>query len=117
MSPELQHEAVYKAAFEGFYGRVLHVVYRALSQTKLFAGAIGILQQENPSYKERAALLSQVHAEMDKVACVLRLDYQSAVLGEYIALMHRMADAIDSGNEDELKEVINILDKKPFLNI
>jgi len=106
VAPELQHEAVYKAAFEGYYARVLHIVYRSLSQTKLFAGAIGILQQENPSYKERANILSEVHCEMDKVAEALKLDYQSHVLEEYIDLMHRMADAIDTGNEEELKKVI-----------
>ncbi|WP_312925277.1 hypothetical protein [Atlantibacter hermannii] len=104
-----------KVIFDGLYSRILHVVARALSQTKLFAFDIEYLQGENPSYKERADLLSDVHSDMQKVAEVLEFEYQADVIGEYIVLMHEMADAIDAGDEEKLQAAIRALDKKPFI--
>lgn len=106
-----------KVIFDGLYSRILHVVARALSQTKLFSFDIEYLQGENPSYRERADLLSDIHEDMRKVALALEFDYQADVIGEYVQLMHEMASAIEDGNEEKLKEVICTLDGKPFIGM
>ncbi|WP_373857024.1 hypothetical protein AAHZ14_09290 [Klebsiella pneumoniae] len=104
-----------KVIFDGLYARILHVVAKALSQTKLFSFDIEFLQAENPSYRERANLLAEVHRDMRKVAEALNFDYQAEVIGEYVHLMHEMATAIEEGNEEKLQEVIRTLDQKPFI--
>ncbi len=114
MTP-LEAQNLNKVLFDGFYARILHVVSRSLAQTKLFAFDISYLQGENPSYKERANLLSGVHEDMRKVAEALDFDYRYEVIGDYVTLMHRMADAIEAGDEVELKRVIEELEKKPFI--
>ncbi|ELY6375174.1 hypothetical protein BS419_18460 [Cronobacter sakazakii] len=106
-----------KVIFDGLYSRILHVVARALSQTKLFSFDIEYLQAENPSYRERADILSSIHDDMRKVADALGFDYQADVIGEYVQLMHQMASAIEDGNQEKLQEVICILEKKPFIGI
>lgn len=114
MTPQ-EEQNLYKVLFEGFYARILHVVSRSLSQTKRFSFDIEYLQGENPSYKERAQSLSEAHEDMKKVAGVLHFDYEAEQIGEYVDLMHKMADAIEAGDEDVLKAVIAELDKKPFI--
>lgn len=111
--PDVQN--LNKVIFDGLYARILHVVARALSQTKLFSFDIEFLKSENPSYRERANLLADVHRDMRKVADALDFDYQADVIGEYVQLMHEMATAIEEGNEEKLQEVISTLDKKPFV--
>lgn len=114
MTPHEAHN-LQKVLFDGFYTRILHIVARSLAQTKLFAFDISYLQGENPSYKERADLLSDVHEDMKRVSAALEFDYQHEVIGDYIRLMHKMADAIEAGDEDTLKQAIDELDKKPFI--
>lgn len=104
-----------KVLFDGFYTRILHIVSRALSQTKMFSFDISYLQGENPSYKERASLLSEVHDDMKKIAGALNFEYQAETIGEYVSLMHKMADAIEVGDEAALQAAIAELDKKPFI--
>lgn len=110
-----EDKALMAAAFEGHYSRVLAIVARALSTTKTFSFAPEFLQQENPSYKHRADTLTKAHSVMTTIADMLGLDFDASTLGEYIDLMHRMADAIDSGDKDTLLQVIAELDKKPFV--
>ncbi|EGS7662346.1 hypothetical protein I4R72_002452 [Salmonella enterica] len=112
---EINTQSLTKVLFDGFYARVLHIVARALSQSKLFAFDISYLQGEDPSYKERANLLSEIHRDMKKVSEVLGFSYRNDVIGEYVWLMHKMADAIEVGDEVALKETIDELDKKPFI--
>ena len=54
---------------------------------------------------------------MRKISQVLNLEYQEDVLGEYVELMHEMANAIDACDEDRLNAVIEKLDKKSFIDI
>lgn len=115
MSADKLNPTFFKVAFDGFYSRILQVVARSLHQTKMFSFSIEYLQQENPSYKERADVLSEIHAEMNKLSEALGLDYQASVIGEYVDLMHELANAIDEGNEDRLNAVIEVLDQKPFI--
>lgn len=115
MSLSKEDKALMAAAFEGHYSRVLGIVARALSTTKTFSFAPEYLQQENPSYKYRADILSKAHSVMVTIADMLDLDFDAAVLGDYIDLMHEMADAIDVGDKDKLLHVISVLDKKPFV--
>ncbi|MEN4604061.1 hypothetical protein ABEG90_15750 [Pantoea agglomerans] len=112
--PHALHSA-FVAAFEGHFAKVLGIVARALAQTKLFSFSPELLQHENPTYRERAELLTKAHEIMKSAAGMAGLDYDASVLSDYIQLMHDMADAIDSGNRDELMRVIEILDKKPFI--
>lgn len=114
MTP-LEAQNLNKVLFDGFYARILHIVARSLAQTKLFSFDISYLQDENPSYKERADLLSGVHEDMKKIADALDFDYRYDVIGEYITLMHNMADAIEAGDEAALKQAIDELEKKPFI--
>lgn len=110
-----EDKALMSAAFEGHYSRVLGIVARALSTTKTFSFAPEYLQQENPSYKYRADILTKAHSVMVTIADMLGVDFDAAVLGEYIDLMHDMADAIDAGDKEKLLHVISVLDKKPFV--
>ncbi|MGK4331015.1 hypothetical protein [Lonsdalea quercina] len=119
MPPEEQNlsyedMALMAAAFEGHYSRVLAIVARALSTTKTFSFAPEFLQQENPSYKHRANILTKAHSVMKTIADMLGLNFDADVLDEYIALMHEMANAIDSADKEKLLTVIAHLDKKPF---
>ncbi|WP_210453097.1 hypothetical protein [Pantoea ananatis] len=107
--------AAFTAAFEGHYSRVLGIVARALAQTKIFSFSPELLQQENPTYRERAKVLTEAHEIMKSAANMAGLEYDASVLSEYIQLMHDMANAIDSGDRDELMRVIEILDRKPFI--
>lgn len=115
MALSKEQQALYAAAFEGHYARVLGIVARALSTTKTFSFAPEYLKQENPSYKFRADILTKAHSVMETVADMLGLDFDAFVLGEYIGLMHEMANAIDAGDQKRLLEVIAELDKKPFV--
>lgn len=115
MALSAEDKALMAAAFEGHYSRVLAIVARALSTTKTFSFAPEFLQQENPSYRERADTLSKAHSVMINIADMLGLDFDAQTLGEYITLMHEMACAIDSGDKDTLLSVIATLDKKPFV--
>ncbi|MEP8680830.1 hypothetical protein ABKV33_07780 [Enterobacter ludwigii] len=116
MTLSSEDKALMSAAFEGHYSRVLAIVARALSTTKTFSFAPEYLQQENPSYKYRADILTKAHSVMVTIADMLELDFDASVLGEYIDLMHEMADAIDAGDKDRLLAVIATLDKKPFVH-
>lgn len=107
--------SLHKAIFDGYFSRILHVVSKALAQTKNFVFDVGYLQSENPSYRERADMLVGVHGDMMKVASALGFEYQTEVIGEYISLMREMADAIDGDNQEKLQRVISELDKKPFI--
>lgn len=107
--------AVFNAAFEGHFSRVLGIVARALAQTKMFSFAPELLQQENPSYIARAELLTKAHEIMVAAAEMAGLEYDASVLGEYIDLMHEMANAIDACDKVNLLDVIDRLDRKPFI--
>ncbi|MEQ5622506.1 hypothetical protein [Providencia rettgeri] len=115
MNPSEHEQNIYIAAFHGHYNRVLEIVARALSQTKMLSLDLNILSQETPSFKERANILSKVQAALIPLADSLGLDYDACVLDEYIGLMHEMADAIDNRDEDSLHRVVSELDRKPFI--
>ncbi|MDC9605604.1 hypothetical protein [Xenorhabdus griffiniae] len=113
---EMQKErAYYIAIFESHYNRVLQIVVKALAQSKLLALNTALLKQESPTFKERANILSDVQKVMRSVADTLGLNYDATVLDEYIDLMHKMADAIEDNNADELQKIVEILDRKPFI--
>lgn len=103
----------FSAIFYGYYYRVLEIANRALHQAKL--RSIEVLQKENPSYKELAENLYQIHDKLSKIAPALGLDYDASKLEDYVNLVNDMAIAIDAGDSDTLNSTVAILDKKPFL--
>ncbi|WP_426577618.1 hypothetical protein ACP179_05840 [Xenorhabdus stockiae] len=103
MTTTQQERTFYIAKFEVHYSRVLQIVAKALVQSQVLALNIDQLKREKPTFKEMANILSKIQKKMNPVAAALGLEYDATVLDEYIDLMHKMADAIENDDTDELQ--------------
>jgi len=94
------------------YFKILEVANRFLRNAKQFE--VHILQGHNPSYEELAKIMKTiagvVHELTDDVDPMFA--YQAL---EYAMIMEKMALAITQGKQEQLDELTEQLDKKPFI--
>ena len=91
----------------------MHVANRFLHNAKNFN--LSVLQLENPSYAEIAAQMTKI-SNLIQVMCDDIGDCHTGFKAqEYCQLMVSMAKAITDESQDELQNVINILNGKPFI--
>lgn len=102
-----------KQLVDELYSKVLHVANRFLHSAKNFN--LSVLQLENPSYAEIAAQMTKL-ASLIKILCDDIGDCHTGFKAqEYCDLMVNMASAITNDSQDELEQVINLLNRKPFI--
>lgn len=94
------------------YYKVLQVANHFLRNAQQFE--VAVLQGHNPTYAELARIMRQVagivHGLMDDIDPMMA---HQAI--EYTGIMEKMALAINSGDQGSLNQLVEELDKKPFL--
>jgi hypothetical protein len=94
------------------YQFILQSANGFLHRSKFFS--IEILQAENPTYEEIATFA----LELAEIVRVLSDDFDSMLHQkalEYASIMHLMGKAIAKCDREELKRLIDQLDRKPMI--
>ncbi|MDP0496384.1 MAG: hypothetical protein Q7Q73_09265 [Verrucomicrobiota bacterium JB024] len=97
---------------EDLYSRILHTANLVLRNCSTFH--ITILQKENPSYGEIAEQLEKLCAILELLAGdSAEMTAQKA--RDYALHVKQIADAIVEGDEEELKEQVEQLNRRSFI--